>query len=287
MFFVLLLGVGAAGARGQAPPGSDIYLVRLERSAGLYRLAGAPANITATPGYDNQPSFEPDRNGLLFTSARDGDTDIYRYDLGAGTTSRLTDTPENEYSPTVTPDRRGFTVIRGQQQFLERFDRRGRRPVILFRNIVPVGYHVWADDETLILFVLGDPPTLRRANRRTGQADTVFTNPGRSLHRIPKRRAVSAVHKRGEKDWWIVAYDARAGTVTPIVKTLDGSEDHAWTPDGVLVMASGTTLHQFDPARDSAWRELASLDRGFGRITRLAVSPDGKRLAFVADEPPR
>ena len=282
---ILALVLVAAGTIDAQAPGSDIFLLRLDRSGGVYGFSGNATNVTARPGYDNQPHFEPDRASFLFTSDRTGNTDIHRYDLRTRKVERLTTTTENEYSPTVTPDRRGFTVIRGQEQFLERFDRKGRKPEIVLRGITPVGYHAWADDETLVLFVLGEPPTLQRVSARTGVADTIFTNPGRSIHRIPGRNAVSAVHKRGANDWWIVEYDLASKRVTPIAKTLPGSEDYAWTPDGVLLMARGRELHQLDPRRGSEWLLMGFPVPGPGRITRLAVSADGTWLALVAEEP--
>lgn len=283
MRFAVLSLLIATAVEAQAP-GTDIWLLKLDRSGGVYGFSGNATNVTERPGYDNQPNFEPDRESFLFTSDRTGNTDIHRYDIRSKKTERLTTTNENEYSPTVTPDRRGFTVIRGQQQFLERFDRKGRKPEIVMRGITPVGYHAWADDETLLLFVLGEPATLQRASARTGVADTVLTNPGRSLHRIPGKHAVSAVHKRGENDWWIVEYDIDSKKVTPIVKTLPGSEDYAWTPDGVLLMASGRQLYQLDPRRGSEWLLMGFPVPGPGKITRLAVSSDGSWLALVAEE---
>src|SRR5690242_2776871 len=79
--------------RAQAgPPGTDIFLAPLS-VAGTKVTVGATANITARAGYDNQPSFTPDGRTILFTSVRaDGQSDIYRYDLGSKRTSQVTHT---------------------------------------------------------------------------------------------------------------------------------------------------------------------------------------------------
>ena len=45
---------------------------------------GAAVNVTNRPGYDYQPSFSPDGGTMYFTSQRDGQTDIYRYDVASG-----------------------------------------------------------------------------------------------------------------------------------------------------------------------------------------------------------
>src|SRR5262249_19832508 len=144
-----------------------------------FTTRGQPAvaravNITHTPGYDNQPSFTPDGAGLLFTSNRGGtQTDIYRYDIAAATTARLTDTPESEYSPTVTPDGKHLSVIRVEgdgTQRLWRFTLEGTEPELVLERVKPVGYHAWADDHTVALFVLGQPTTLQLADTRSGNA---------------------------------------------------------------------------------------------------------------------
>jgi Tol biopolymer transport system component len=49
-------------------------------------------------GYNNQPSFLPDGKTVLYTSFRNGQTDIYRYDLSTGKTTQVTNTTESEYS---------------------------------------------------------------------------------------------------------------------------------------------------------------------------------------------
>src|SRR4051794_23138218 len=101
------------------PPDTDIWLASLA-------LRGTPAvshasNITASPGYDNQPSFTPDGAAILFTSNRGGSqTDIYRYEIASGATTRVTNTPESEYSPTVTPDGAHVSVVRVESDGTQR-----------------------------------------------------------------------------------------------------------------------------------------------------------------------
>ena len=58
----------------------------------------------------------------------------------------------------------------------------------MLENVKPVGYHAWADDHTLALFVLGQPATLQLADTRTGTARTIASDIGRSIQRIPANR---------------------------------------------------------------------------------------------------
>src|SRR5919199_943152 len=94
-----------------APPSTDIFLAPIRIQNGK-PVVEKPVNITARPGYDNQPSFTPDSRSLLFTSVReDAQADIYRYDLRTRATTRVTSTPESEYSATVYGDGTRFSAI--------------------------------------------------------------------------------------------------------------------------------------------------------------------------------
>src|SRR5712671_2364811 len=180
---------------------------------------GAPANVTARPGYDNQPFFLPDGRAILYTSIRgDSQADIYRYDIDAKTSVRLTATRESEYSPTPLPDGRGFSVVAVSAENTQRlwaFDLDGSHPRLLLPGVKPVGYHAWIDSVTVALFVLGTPATLQLADLRTGKADTVVRDVGRSPQRVPGRAAVSVVWRRDSTARWIAIVDATTRTPQP------------------------------------------------------------------------
>ena len=170
------------------PPATDIYLVRL-RGAGGGAISDPPVNLTQRAGYDNQPAFTADGRALLYTSIRDdGQADTYRLDLASRTSTRLTDTPESEYSPTPMPAGGGFSVVRVERDSAQRlwaFNAEGRAPVLLLPGIAPVGYHLWLDDHTLALFVLGSPNSLQIADTQLGTGRTIAHDIGRSLQRVP------------------------------------------------------------------------------------------------------
>lgn len=284
----LALLVQQARQTPQAPPGTDIYLV--EMSAGLDSLEGAkPHPVAVEKGYDNQPSFTPDSRAILFTANRDGkQTDIYEHTRGGGTRATIA-TPESEYSPTVTPDG-GISVIRVESdgtQRLWRFDRDGRNPHVLLANVKPVGYHAWIDGGRLALFVLGQPATLRLARPGEGPADIVASDIGRSIHKIPGSRSVSFVHREGEGKFVVQQLDPDSKQITTLVEAVAGSADRdsAWTPDGTLLMTAGTRIFAWKRG-DAAWREVYDVKpHGLGNVSRLAVAPDAKALAFVVAEP--
>lgn len=282
---ILLLGFGmhSTPRLSQGAPGTDIYLVKLAINSSRMSF-GAPVNITDRDGYDNQPSFSPDGRFVLYTSNRGGQTDIYRYDIAAGSTGQVTRTaPESEYSATVTPSGNRFSVIQVEADSTQRlwqFKLDGTQPTLVLTDIKPVGYHAWGDDSTLALFVLGRPSTLQIADTRTGQAKIVAYNIGRSLHKIPTRHAISFTHRVPE--FWIKEIDLDTYTVRPRIQLLEGSEFYAWTPSGTVLMGQGAKLFSWDPESAEGWREIVDFaGAGVNGISRLAVSSTGEWLAIV------
>jgi len=269
-----------------APPAADIFLMDMKMRGGQIEL-GKPIQITEWKGYDNQPSFLPDGKSLLYTSIRDdGQADIYRCNIADNTITRITQTSESEFSPTIMPDGKHFSVVRVEldsTQRLWKFPIIGGEPTLVLENVKPVGYHTWADANIFALFILGNPPTLQIADLRTGKAEIVAENIGRSLHKIPKQEAIGFVHKVGENEWLIKRLDLKTHAITTLAKPLSGSEYYTWTPHGLLLMGQDSQLFQCDPKKNGAWQEIADFaSTGLKGITRLAVSPKGEKLAVVA-----
>ena len=179
VFFTLII-LGAGGAtRSQTPtpsptpgpPASDIFIIDLKNDKEL--KLGQPVKITSAAGYNNQPSFLPDGQSILYTSIKDKQADIYRYDIRSGATTQITKTTESEYSPTLMPDGKSISVVRVEAdgtQRLWKFPLAGGEPALLLENIKPVGYHLWLDDHRLVLFILGRPNTLQLADVRNGES---------------------------------------------------------------------------------------------------------------------
>jgi hypothetical protein len=174
-------------------------------------------------------------------------------------------------------------VERDSAQRLWRVPLDGSPSTVILEQVRPVGYHAWADDHTLALFVLGSPPTLQLADARTGTADTVMANIGRSLHRIPGSAHISFVSRAYEAIPWVMELDVATRGVRPLARLPQGVEDHAWLPDGRLIAGDGGKLFVCDPRATAEWTLVADLaPSGLSGITRLAVSPRGDWLAIVA-----
>lgn len=280
---LLILAAGTSAA-GQAPD-TDIFLVPLERDGRV--VAGAVRNLTQRPGYDNQPTWSRDGRTLFFTSVREGEqADIYRLDLATGALTRVTTTtPESEYSATPVPGRNAISVIRVERDSTQRLwsvPLDGSAGAVILERIKPVGYHTWANDTLLALFVLGSPNTLQLASTTSGRGDTIVTSIGRSLHTRPDGQ-VSFVHKAGPDEWWLTLLNPRTRDLRRLVQMPRRVEDLAWLPDGRVLVGEGSVLKVWDPARGGSWETFADLGpSGLTAISRLAVSPRGDALAVVA-----
>lgn len=289
MIATLMVAALQAAAQTPGPPGTDIWVADLAIRGGQAAL-GTPVNVTARPGYDNQPAFLPDGSGFLYTRiGADGQADIWRYDFATHAAHAITTTAESEYSPTLMPRSGGISVVRVEldsTQRLWRLDLDGSHPAPLFQKIKPVGYHAWAGDSALALFVLGDPNALVLARLGSERTDTVARNIGRSLQTIPGRRAVSFVQIVDSTRSWLMELDADSVTVRRLILLPRGAEFHLWMAGGLVLASDGTALFQWDSRGAASWERVADLSTlGLKGVTRLALSPAGDRLALVARDP--
>jgi len=162
-------------------------------------------------------------------------------------------------------------------------------PQVILPDIKPVGYFAYLDSTTLALFVLGSPNTLQIADARSGRAAVVTANIGRSLQRVPGTRRVSFTQRANGRTILLTAdATARADGAFPIdtIGLLpDSAEYVVWRSSTNVITGAGSRLmHMRLP--DRSWITLADLaPLGVRRISRLALSPDGATIAFVADEP--
>lgn len=287
---LLAAAVPQTVAAQSAPPGTDIFIAPLTSRGGVL-VIGPARNATARAGYDNQPAFLPDGSGFLYTSIReDAQADVYRYDIRTGTSTRITSTPESEYSPTPMPGGAAFSAVRVERdstQRLWRFPIGGGTPTLVLEDVKPVGYHTWIDESTLGLFVLGEPATLQVASTRTGTATREAQDIGRGLQPTPGGRGVTYAKRAGDTVYVeeLRFIDERTTSRRRLARTLRGQDFFAYTPQGELLAASGTTLYRWSLScqENDGWERIGDLGPGARNVTRLAVSPDGRWVAFVAE----
>ena len=272
-----------------SPPATDIFIAPIVISSGEIRV-GTPSNATDRNGYDNQPAFLRDGSGFLYSSFRDDNqTDVYYFDLNKSISYPVTSTPESEYSPTPLKGDTSFSTVRVEMDGTQRLwsmKMNGSSPRLILKEIKNVGYHGWANDSTVGLFIVGSPHYLQIVNRSTGKSETILENVGRSIHKVPGEDAISFVQKDSDDEWWIKKIDLVTSAISIITRTLPGIEDFAWTPNGHLLMASGNAIYKLHPSTDTNWLKIVEFHDPFLQdIKRIAVNPSADMILFVSNRP--
>lgn len=273
-------------AQQPAPPlpDTDILLYSMAKTADSVEI-GLGRNITASPGYDNQPAFSADGRSLLFSARRDGEqNDIYRFDLGSDATERVTISPKNEYSPRETPDGRHVTVVwedSGKVQEIWRYPARGgKRAETALKVPDLIGYYTFATPEVVFAFILGEPHRLERIDVKTRERKVIATDIGRGIATAPDGTVSYVRLESGQPELHTVKADGTGDQ--RLVALLPGTDgDFAWLPDGSGILSTQGNGIWFHAAGPGEWKRVAEIVEA-GALTRLAVSPDGKRLAVVA-----
>lgn len=266
-----------------ALPDTDILLYSMARTGDRVEI-GLGRNITASPGYDNQPSFSADGRSLLFSARRDGaQNDIYRFDLHSDATRRVTRTPKNEYSPRETPDGRHVTVIwedSGRVQEIRRYPAGGGRAETVLKLPDLIGYYTFATPDVVFAFILGEPHRLERIDLRTGERRVVATDIGRGIVTTPDGAVSYVQFMDGQPELHRVNADG-SGDQKLVALLPDSDGDYAWLPDGSGILATKGNAVYHHAAGAGEWTLVAAIAEA-GGLTRLAVSADGTRLALVA-----
>jgi len=292
------------------PVQPDIYVADLSVLDGLHYV-GPLRNVTRRRySYDDQPMFTPDSRSLLYTTRyvqRSGDqNEIHRYYLSSRRETRITRSAESEFSPMPIPGDRALSAIRVETdsiQRLWRFTMEGMDGEVLFPNVDAVGYYSWGSESSVLLYVMGLSPSIRIGDLTTGLTQSVAEDVGRSLNKIPNRNAWSFVERAAPDESWINEVNIGTGEVRRIVSAVGGGEFHAWTPAGVLLMALGSRIYQWDPERTGPdpsdperfdldppdpdrgpdWQPIADLEDFGVTVGRITVSPDGSTIAIVGN----
>ena len=86
--------------------------------------------------------------------------------------------------------------------------------------------------------------------------------------------------------WWLRRVALEDGSHETLIQMPDGSEDYVWTAQGGVLTVDGSRVLYWDgqgvEQPRSAWREVTDLaEQGLKELSRLALSPDGSKLAVV------
>ena len=272
-----------------AQTNTEVYLFDLVKTDKGYSLTNKQ-NISNNKGYDSQPHFYDD-NTILFSSTRDGQTDILKYDIKTGKKVFINNTPGGgEYSPQRIPGSDDVSAVRLDNSGLQRFyryDIETGKPTELIRSL-KVAYPVWFNKKIVVSAVIGkNSLDLVTSDLQYGSNFTLQNNIGRSLHKIPNTNKISYVSKKNST-WEIRSLDVGTLGTKKIVDLSGKYEDMCWLPDGSILQAKKNQILRFNPKVDTDWQVMAAIsDSEIQNISRITVNSDGTQIAIVGEESPR
>ncbi|WP_343346581.1 hypothetical protein WJT74_02760 [Sphingomicrobium sp. XHP0239] len=282
-----LAGAGTAQSQDAPPafPETEIFLFDYDAASGSDALANG-RNVTQRPGYDNQPYFTPDSSTFMYSRDDGVQTDIWEYDLASGTHSQVTRTSESEFSPTPSPDGTTISVVYERNNSIWEMDRDDPdtpRWVLETAGISePVGYFArnHATGDVLFWSRYGYNVALTHDDRQDYHFISGHAVPA-TPHLIPGSNEFSFVHRQTNEEVWIKAFDPATKAVRPLTPIVGSNANYSWAPDGSILQIEGTELHRWREGADG-WEMIADLSEfGLRSANRIAISPDGRRIAIV------
>jgi ketosteroid isomerase-like protein len=297
VFFLAFLALATA-ATAQIND-SEVWVGSLDISGGRLAISNL-VNISNHPGYDNQPAFFADGARLVFTSqiAELDDTghavQAVVYDFASGTTTPVKGALG--FSPTPAADGKSLMMLREGHVVLR--DPSGHETALT--ETKDAGYYARFDDRTWVLFMNDKQRRIVIYDAATKALDTMAVGANTAPIRVPGKRAVTFVASEpfpapeGEAaknvarklvlrqlDLSDPPSSRHVTTLATIPFATSGS--HVWTSRGTLLIASGHTIYEWNPAHPDDWRKVAEFDNPeLQGLTRIALSPRGDRIALVS-----
>jgi hypothetical protein len=234
-------------------------------------------NVSNHAGYDNQPTFLPDGNSLIYTS-QVGDM----AETGQGVEAVLVDLRTGAVTPTrvrgfsPTPFEGGLLVLREGDVWKHALT--GGEGVEM-TAVDRAGYFTRFDERTWVLFMNDEQRRIAIYDAKTKALETVATGAITAPYRVPGARAVTFVTATDDART-LHRLDLATKKVTALstIPFKTGGH-HVWTARGSLLMASGNAIHEWK----DGWKEVWRTDHpDLQSISRIALSPNADRIALVS-----
>lgn len=238
----------------------------------------------------------------------DKQTDIFKYDLTTKTISQFTNTSTSEYSPNVMPDGKNISVVMVEPdstQRLWKFPIKGGEQSLILKDIDSIGYYCWINKDSLAFVMTTEPPTLEVVNVKTQKSKTIDTNVSRCIQKNSKTGFYYMFKSdREDRSWKLTSsnYDRYYSVVVDadgkIIKENDPnklieptlpeiSQDYCLifspTDQTFVLFGYRSTIHILRWKLNDADVITDLSSYGITNISRIAISPDGKKIAIVAE----
>jgi ketosteroid isomerase-like protein len=287
--FVLFVVLASAATLHAQINDSEVWVGSLDMSSGRFAVSNL-TNISKHPGYDNQPAFFPDGK-LVFTSQiavldeTGHAVQAVIHDFATGMSTPVSGALG--FSPTPAADGSLMLLRDGHVVLHEASGKESQ-----LTETKDAGYFTRFDEQTWVLYMNDKQRRIVMYDPTTKALDTMALGSVTAPFRIPGKRAVSfvAVEPFPAPDGnaprklflrQLNLDDRHVNTLASIPFPTSGS--HVWTSRGTLLMASGHTIYEWNPAKPDDWRSAATFDHPeLQGLTRIAIGPRGDRIALVS-----
>ena len=262
-------------------PDTDIFLLDLQQAQ------SPPRNITARPGYDNQPAFSADGAQLLYSAAMNSQTEVFVYDIRRDTRQRLTHTKGFEFSPSFMPSGSEILVnrVRGglnSSGQLWAYSLQGEPLRRVSAAFTALAYYAWADRHTVVAMINENKSPLLIVDVGSGNVSAgpmgQFPLPTTMPHTISYWRGGGENEKAEIHLFSVHSHESR-----PVTRPVGNKPYLAWNAASSLWMAKDNVIYSWSAGDKSGWTPHWTFSQpGLGNISRLAISPGGRYLAIVS-----
>lgn len=297
-----------------SPDGSTIAFTYKGDIFTVPTAGGTARQITTGKAYDTTPVWSPDGKTLAFASKREGSLDVYAVAAGGGTPVRLT-TSSSDEQPLAFIDASNLAItskdlgsnrsIRfpGQSNVYSiNLDKPGSRPE-LWLSFPAMAASFSSDGKMLFQDKKGVENAWRKHERSSGTSDIWLLDKGKFTKLTNfNGHDLNPVWAPDGKGYYYVTEEN--GTLNVAYSSLDGSERKVLTTferhpvrslsvasDGTLAFSWDGQLYTMRPGAEPRKVDVTiAADQYDGDLvkkyvnsgaTSMAVSPDGKELAFV------
>ena len=265
-------------------PETDIFLGELSGLGDNPLVVADIVNVTAVPGYQNQPRFVSDDEGKFYfvSEGPSGKTDIWLYDYRASEQTQITDTPgKSEYSPKPAPGNRLSFIQESEDGAMTRVHalREDAEDGAAIVDFAPLGYYEWLNNgATLGVFYRSDPPALHLVDVASGETREIFDNVGRSFQ--ASTDGASLYVTRGDSDGRhrLMQVDVLTGAAEPIMALPGASQDFWLLFDDagaldIVISSEGAKLLTRRVRSQAGWAVSADVSAlGYDEISRVVVA---------------
>ena len=265
---------------------TEVFVMDLEFSKNGFNIESFK-NVSNNPEYDSQPFFI-DNEQIVYARTYDNLTDIAKYHLKNKSLINISETKiGGEYSPQKIPNSDHYAAVRLDTTGLQRLYKynSNTKQSSLFIENLQVAYYSFYDENRILSSVLsGANLDLVYSDVSKKSNDTLLIKVGRSIHKVPNTintMSYTSVNDEGNMD--IFQLDISTLESFFVCQLPIGIQDHIWLDEATLLIGSLDKIYLLDLFKNGDWKLVADLSKyNIKDITRLALSPDGSKLAMVA-----